>query len=220
MRLASIAVGLWISQIAAAATLFAQDGAQDPRMIQSSGPEIQFDTQGIEFGPWITRFVSQVRHHWLIPCAAINESGHTVLTFYVHADGTITDVDLRTPARIAIFNENAQVAILASSPTLPLPSGYPAPQAFFTATFYYSELPPGSSRPAGATTNRLREDSACFLLGLNASDVERRLGKPAHVDGLRWTYITSAGVFAVYFDDGRMVIDVQPSGFDLTIFKT
>jgi hypothetical protein len=42
-----------------------QGGSQDP------GSAIQFDTKGVEFGPWIRRFVSQVRQNWLVPQAAM-----------------------------------------------------------------------------------------------------------------------------------------------------
>ena len=42
------------------------------------GPEIQFDTKGVEFGPWIRRFVAQVKRNWLIPYAAMSQSGHVV----------------------------------------------------------------------------------------------------------------------------------------------
>ena len=31
------------------------------------GPEIQFDTKGVEFGPWVRRFIAQVKRNWLIP---------------------------------------------------------------------------------------------------------------------------------------------------------
>src|SRR5262249_44114152 len=147
------------------------------------------------------------------PCAATTESGHAVITFNIQKDGTITDVDVLTPSRIRVFTENAQTAILASSPTVPLPPEYPAPKAFFTVTFYYNELPPGSSPSANTPSNgRPAEDFACVLVGVNASEVERRLGKPSYVDGVRWTYTTARGTFAVYFNDAHVVVDVQPPG--------
>jgi len=220
MQRAILGVGLWLFTIAAASTASAQGVTPNTSVIGSSGPTIQFDTKGVEFGPWIRQFVSQIRRHWSIPCVAAKESGHTVITFNVQKNGTVTDVNIRTSSRVRDFNENAQIAILASSPTAPLPSAYPAPAAFFTVTFYYSELPPGSSQPSDTTTNRrAAQDVACSLLGANASEVERRLGQPAYVDGLRWTYTTVRGIFAVYFDDAHLVVDVRPTAFDLDIFK-
>src|SRR5262249_4051338 len=104
-------------------------------------PEIQFDTKGVEFGPWIRRFVAQVKRHWLIPSAAIAEKGHGVVTFEIHKDGAITDVKIEAPSMIAAFNDSARAAIVDSSPTQPLPQEYPAKQAHFTVTFYYNESP-------------------------------------------------------------------------------
>src|SRR5205085_12604662 len=40
------------------------------------GPEIQFDTKGVEFGPWIRRFVAQVKRNWIIPYAAWSAQAH------------------------------------------------------------------------------------------------------------------------------------------------
>ena len=107
------------------------------------GPFIQFDTKGVEFGPWVRRFVAQVKRNWFIPYAAMTMRGHVVLQFNVHKDGRITDVAVVGPSNIEAFNNAAANAILTSSPTEPLPPEYPADKAFFTVTFYYNEEPPG-----------------------------------------------------------------------------
>ena len=54
------------------------------------GPAIQFDTKGVEFGPWIRRFIAQVKRNWFIPMAAMSLKGHVVLQFNVHRDGSIS----------------------------------------------------------------------------------------------------------------------------------
>ena len=106
------------------------------------GPSIQFDTMGVEFGPWIRRFVAQIKRNWLLPYAAMTLKGHSVLTFYVHRDGSLTDVAVLEPSSIVSFNLSARNALLSSDPTQPLPEEYPADRAFFTVTFYYNERPP------------------------------------------------------------------------------
>ena len=63
-----------------------QGGQTDP------GTAIQFDTKGVEFGPWIRRFVAQVRRNWFVPQAAWAFRGRVVLQFNIHRDGRITDV--------------------------------------------------------------------------------------------------------------------------------
>ena len=109
--------------------------------LNQPGAAIQFDTKGVEFGPWIRRFVAQVRHNWFIPQAAMTFHGHVVVTFNVHKDGSITDVMVLQPSDIDGFNKAAIGAITGSNPTEPLPPEYPSEQAFFTVTFYYNEDP-------------------------------------------------------------------------------
>ena len=106
------------------------------------GATIQFDTKGVEFGPWLRRFVAQVRRNWFIPQAAMVMSGHVVLQFNIHRDGSITDLVILQPSSIEAFNNAAYGAIVTSNPTAPLPPEYPSDQALFTVTFYYNEEPP------------------------------------------------------------------------------
>jgi TonB family protein len=113
-----------------------QGGANDP------GATIQFDSKGIDFGPWLRRFVSQVRRNWFVPYAAMTFRGRVVLQFNIHKNGAITDVAVASPSNIEAFNRAAYNAILGSNPTEPLPPDYPDPVAFFTVTFYYNEQPP------------------------------------------------------------------------------
>jgi TonB family protein len=112
----------------------------DQGQAQNLGP-LQFDTKGVEFGPWIRRFVAQVRRNWFVPMAAMSLRGRVVLTFYVHRNGALTDVQIIQPSSVDSFNIAARNALLASNPTEPLPPEYPDDRAFFTVTFYYNESP-------------------------------------------------------------------------------
>jgi TonB family protein len=105
------------------------------------GP-LQFDTKGVEFGPWVRRFIAQVKRNWIVPYAAMSMKGRVVITFYVHKDGSLTDVSIVGPCPIEPFNNAAFGALSASNPTVPLPPEYPADKAFFTVTFFYNETPP------------------------------------------------------------------------------
>jgi TonB family protein len=105
------------------------------------GPEIQFDTKGVEFGPWIRRFIAQVKRNWIVPYAAMSMQGHVVITFNVHKDGAITDLVVVGPSSIEAFNNAAFGALSGSNPTQPLPSEYPTEKAFFTVSFFYNEAP-------------------------------------------------------------------------------
>jgi TonB family protein len=105
------------------------------------GPEIQFDTKGIEFGPWIRRFVTQVKRNWFVPYSIMSERGRVVIQFNVHRNGMITDLVVVGPCPIEAFNAAAYGALAASNPTQPLPAGYPLDKAFFTVTFFYNLTP-------------------------------------------------------------------------------
>jgi TonB family protein len=105
-------------------------------------PYIQFDAKGVEFGPWLRRFIAQIRRNWFIPYAAMTMKGHVVVTFYVHKDGRITDLQVMKPSSVDAFTNSAYNALAASNPTVALPPEYPDNKAFFTVTFYFNETPP------------------------------------------------------------------------------
>jgi TonB family protein len=107
------------------------------------GPSIQFDTKGVEFGPWLRRFVAQIRRNWFVPYAAMSLRGHVVLSFKVHKDGSITELQIMQPSAIDAFTKSAFNAIKLSNPTVPLPVEFPDENAPFIVTFYFNETPPG-----------------------------------------------------------------------------
>lgn len=107
---------------------------------QEFGP-LQFDTKGVEFGPWVRRFVQRVRSNWFVPMAAQTMRGHVVITFFVHKNGSLTDITVIKPSAIESFNLAAVNALRASNPVIPLPPEYPDEKAFFTVTFFYNESP-------------------------------------------------------------------------------
>jgi TonB family protein len=120
--------------------------AQDQQLNNPNGgnqvdPAIQFDSKGVEFGPWLRRFVAQVKRNWFVPMAAMSLKGHVVITFNVHKDGRITDLQVLRPSDVVAFNNAALNALATSNPTMALPPEYPADKAFFTVTFYYNEAP-------------------------------------------------------------------------------
>jgi TonB family protein len=75
------------------------------------------------------------------PVRAMSLRGHVVLTFFVHKDGTISELTVLRPSSIESFTTAAFNALAASNPTMPLPPDYPSDRAFFTVTFYYNENP-------------------------------------------------------------------------------
>ena len=70
---------------------------------QNFSDTIQFDSKGVEFGPWLARFLAQVRGNWMIPQAAMSMHGHVAISLVVHKDGRITDVTVAKPSLINAF---------------------------------------------------------------------------------------------------------------------
>jgi TonB family protein len=109
-------------------------GGQD-----NSQAQIQFDSKGVEFGPWLDRFLRTVKHNWLVPEAAWSMHGHVVIRMNIYKNGTITDIQVLQPSSIQSFNTAAVNALKMSSPVVPLPAAYPVDPMVMTVTFFYNE---------------------------------------------------------------------------------
>jgi TonB family protein len=105
------------------------------------GSAVNFDTKGVEFGPWVRRVLAQIKKNWLIPNAAMALRGRVAVSFNVHKDGTITDIVVSVPCAFDVLNKSSSDAVAASSPTVPLPPEYPSEKALITITFYYNVTP-------------------------------------------------------------------------------
>ncbi len=105
------------------------------------GSDIQFDTKGVDFGSWIRRFRALIYRNWHLPYAIWSMSGHVVLTFNVHRDGTMTDLTVLEPSTVNGFTNSAHNALFNSNPVPALPPEYPDDTVFFTVIFYFNERP-------------------------------------------------------------------------------
>jgi TonB family protein len=101
--------------------------------------DIQFDSKGVDFGPWLARFEAQIKRNWFIPEAAMMLKGHVVFQFNVQRDGSITDLRMVSSSGVQAFDSAALGALKLSNPTMALPTAYPDNQAAFVVTFHYNE---------------------------------------------------------------------------------
>jgi TonB family protein len=108
----------------------------------TAGPEIRFDTRGVEFGPWIRHFMAAIKSHWAVPASALSATGQVTVTFHVHKNGMISDITVSKLSFFDVFNSAAARAIIASDPTEPLPDAYPAEKVLFTVDFFYNDRRP------------------------------------------------------------------------------
>ena len=108
------------------------------------GPSIQFDTKGVDFGPWLRRFIAQIRRNWFVPYAAMSLRGHVVLALQGaprrqhHRSAGHAAVGDRRVHQVGVQRDQAD-----SNPTVPLPLEFPDENAPFIVTFYFNETPPG-----------------------------------------------------------------------------
>lgn len=101
--------------------------------------DIQFDSMGVDFGPWLRRFKAQVERNWIVPQVAELMKGRVVIQFYVLRNGTIVGLQVVDPAMIPALTSSALNALKLSNPTSALPLEYPADRVFFTVTFHYND---------------------------------------------------------------------------------
>lgn len=119
-----------------------EDNFRNPRGgLTEQSADIQFDSMGIDFGPWLRRFKNQVERNWLVPSAAMTFRGRVVIRFNVLRNGVIRDLEVLQPAPIPALTNAALNALRLSNPTAALPPEYPAEMVLFTVTFHYNEDP-------------------------------------------------------------------------------
>ncbi len=120
----------------------APDNLENPNGGQAEqSADIQFDSRGIDFGPWLRRFKNQVERNWIVPPAAMSLRGRVVIQFYVLRNGTIVDLRVVQPASVPALTSAALSALKLSNPTAPLPPDYPVDRVLFTVTFHYNDPP-------------------------------------------------------------------------------
>lgn len=118
-----------------------QDNYQNDRGGQAEqDAQISFDSKGVDFGWWLRRFVAHVKSNWFIPQMAQITPGRVVITFNVHRNGFLTDIEVIKSSGHRALDQAAVTALRTSSPTVALPPEYPDDKAFFTVTFLYNVI--------------------------------------------------------------------------------
>ncbi|MBN2135258.1 MAG: TonB family protein [Acidobacteria bacterium] len=104
---------------------------------------IQFDSKGCDFGRWVKDFYYKVYRNWTIPYAfqALRQSGQLTLRFYVHRDGSVSDLRLIDTSGLQPYDVAAMNAISRSNPFMPLPGEYPDDKMEVTCRFIYRWRP-------------------------------------------------------------------------------
>ncbi len=105
--------------------------------------EVLSDTQGVDFGPYLSRVLQAVRMNWynLIPEAArppLLKRGKVSIEFAILPDGRVAGMKITGPSGDVSLDRAAWGGITASNPFAPLPSEYHGPYLALRFHFYYN----------------------------------------------------------------------------------
>ena len=105
--------------------------------------EVLSDTQGVDFGAYLSRVLQAVRMNWynLIPEAArppLLERGKVSIEFAILPDGKVAGMHIVGPSGDVSLDRAAWGGITASNPFAPLPGEFHGPYLALRFHFYYN----------------------------------------------------------------------------------
>ncbi len=105
--------------------------------------EVLSDTQGVDFGPYLSRVLDAVRRNWyiLIPeeaRAPLMKRGRLAIEFVILPDGKIAGMKLVAPSGDVALDRAAWGGITGSNPFAPLPGEFHGPYLALRFRFYYN----------------------------------------------------------------------------------
>jgi TonB family protein len=109
----------------------------------SFNTQFQLDTKGVEFGPWIRRFIGEIGQHRFVRYATMASRGSVVMTCNIHKDGSVRDAAVTRSSSIDEF-DTAMLAALTATKS-PLPPEFPDETAHLTLTVFLNEQPDATS---------------------------------------------------------------------------
>ena len=107
--------------------------------------EVLSDTQGVDFGPYLSRVLQAVRMNWynLIPEAArapLLEHGKVSIEFAILPDGKVAGMKIISPSGDVSLDRAAWGGITASNPFSPLPGEFHGPYLALRFHFFYNPV--------------------------------------------------------------------------------
>jgi TonB family protein len=105
--------------------------------------EVLSDTQGVDFGPDLSKVLDAVRRNWyiLIPEEAkypLMKRGKLAIEFAIMPDGKVAGMKLASPSGDVSLDRAAWGGITASNPFAPLPEEFHGPYLALRFRFYYN----------------------------------------------------------------------------------
>ena len=110
----------------------------------SFGPvEVLSDTQGVDFGPYLSRVLSTIKINWynLVPEEArppLLKHGKVSIRFLITPNGKVAGLNVELPSGDIPLDRAAYGGITASDPFSPLPHEFRGPYLALRITFFYN----------------------------------------------------------------------------------
>jgi TonB family protein len=108
------------------------------------GPfDILSDTQGVDFGPYLSRVLESIKRNWyiLIPeeaRAPLLKHGKVAIRFLITPNGKVAGLAVELPSGDVPLDRAAYGGITASDPFSPLPNEFHGPYLALRITFFYN----------------------------------------------------------------------------------
>jgi TonB family protein len=98
------------------------------------------NTQGVDFGPYLTKLLHDVRENWyrLIPQSVSTRTGQVAIEFSIKKDGTVASMKLVATSGDAKLDRAAWGGITSSIPFSALPSEFTGPYLALRLRFQYN----------------------------------------------------------------------------------
>jgi TonB family protein len=99
--------------------------------------QLQSQTQGTDFKPYLTRVVAELKRRWLEHRPLGIDQGHLTLQFAINRDGTVTKVVVAESSGREVLDRAGVAAIAQANPLPQLPAGFKSDQIVLKANFVY-----------------------------------------------------------------------------------
>jgi len=118
-------------------------GPLSPNTNAQGAVDILSDTLGVDFGPYLSRVLEDVRRNWynLIPEEArspLFKQGKLQIQFVINKNGAVEGMRLTSPSGDVALDRAAWGGITASNPFPPLPKEFNGPYLALRFRFYYN----------------------------------------------------------------------------------
>ncbi len=118
-------------------------GPLSPNTNAQGAVDILSDTLGVDFGPYLSRVLEDVRRNWynLIPEEArspLFKQGKLQIEFIIDKNGSVEGMRLTSPSGDVALDRAAWGGITASNPFPPLPKEFNGPYLALRFRFYYN----------------------------------------------------------------------------------